>query len=166
MAEIERPRIIRVSPAHALGEWRGHVLGIWSGVPDIEAARALASAIERLASRHPGRVAYLGQIRTLSALPDEPIRRISVELGRRVNETLNCAGIVIEGQGFGAAAARAFVTGLGLAARNRFPMRGFSTVPDLIAWARPRLIAAQSDPGSDLEIQAAFEHLAAQLKSC
>ena len=99
MAEIERPRIIRVSSSHALGEWRGHVLGIWSGVPDIEAARALARAVERLASQHPGRVAYLGQMRTLSALPDERIRRVFIELGRRVNETLNCAGIVIEGQG-------------------------------------------------------------------
>ena len=165
MAESERPQIVRVSSAHVLSEWRGHVLGIWSGVPDLEAARALASTVERLASQRPGCAAYLGQIRTLSALPDEPIRRVLIELGRRVNQTLNCAGIVIDGQGFGAATVRAFVTGLSLAARSRFPMRGFSTLPAMVAWMRPRLIAAQSDPGPEHEVQAAFAYLAAQLKA-
>lgn len=165
MAENERPRIVRVSAAHVLSEWRGHVLGIWSGAPDIEAARALAITVERLALQRPGRTAYLGQIRSLSAVPEEPIRRILIELGRRVNLTLNCAGIVIDGQGFHAATVRAFVTGLGLAAGSRFPMRGFSTLAALVAWARPRLIAAQCDPGTEQEIQAAFAHLAAQLEA-
>ena len=129
----------------------------------VEAARSLAITVERLASQRPGRAAYLAQIHPLSGLPDEPVRQAFIELGQKVSHTLNCIGIVFEGQGFGAAALRAFVTGLGMSAGIRFPMRGFSTLPAMVEWVRPRLIAAQSDPGSEREIQAAFDHLRAQL---
>lgn len=163
VAEREQPRIVSVSSVHVIGEWRGHALAVWNGAPSIDATRALASTVERLASQRPGRASYLAQIRPSPVLPEEPVRRSFIDLGRKVSETLNCIGIVVEGQGFGAAAIRAFVTGLGLAASIRFPLRSFSTPEAMVAWARPRLIAAQSDPGSEHEILAAFDYLAAQL---
>ena len=162
--DSEHPRLLAASSIHACAEWRGHTLAVWHAAPDVAAVRELAANIERLARLRPGRSTYLTLLRPLPSLPDEEVRRAFVDLGRKVSELLNCIGVAIDGTGFMAAALRALVTGLGMAANIRFPLRSFSSVPEMTAWVRPRLITAQSTFGTDAEVQDVFNYLTAQIR--
>lgn len=81
-----------------------------------------------------------------------------------MSTTLNCTGVVIEGEGFSAAALRAFVTGIGLTANIRFPLRSFSTLPEMAAWVRSRLVAVDVELGTDGELRDAFAYLSSHMR--
>ena len=156
-------QIIATSPYHAVGEWRGHTLAVFDKTPTLQAARDVARTVERLASSRPGGSAYLAILRPLDRLPDDEIRRVYIDLGGRVNDTLNCIGVTIESEGFAAAGLRALVTGLGLAARTRFPIRCYSSLSETGAWVQSRLSGPTVSIGTEAELAAAFAQLKSEL---
>lgn len=153
------------SPLQIVSEWRGHTLVIWQEAPAVEDVREFARTVARLTTQHPGRSACLVVMRALPNLPSEVTRQMYVELARKVNSSLNCVGVALECDGFASAAQRAIITGISLTAKIRFPMRSYSSLPDLYAWVQPRLQVAGAQLGTYVEFRNAFAYLDSQMKS-
>ena len=158
-------RLVSVSPAHAIGEWRGHALVDWQLRPSPESARDLAQLMEQLTSLRPGRSCLLVRVGPQAMLPEDAVRGVLVSVGRRVRGSLNCIGVTVEGSGFSAAAVRGVITGLALAVGQSFAMRSHASLVEMNAWVRPRLLAARADFGTDSEVLAAFSGMLAAVRS-
>ena len=71
-------------------------------------------------------------------------------------ETLIALALVVEGEGFIAATARAVISGVQLAVRNPYPSKVFSNVGEAKAWIEERL-RAEGHTGAANELAGAFE---------
>lgn len=154
------PTIISADGDHVVAEWQGHTLAMFGRNVTVEGAQSLRRTVVRLARANPGRSAYLSMLHASLEIPSEAVRSVYVQLGREIDGQLNCIAVVVGGAGFTAAALRAVVTGIGIAARVSFPLRTFSTLDVAAAWVRSRVASAGAELGTDVEIKRAFAMMA------
>jgi hypothetical protein len=159
------PPTIRSSDrTHVLAVWRGHVLGVWDERPHVHAARRFEALLLELLEAQPGRTAYLAMLPATLALPDADVRDAFARAGQRAGQRLTCIAAVVEGAGFRAASVRAMVTGIGLMARARFPLRCFASLDEAARWAASELERAGGRLGTPAEVAEAFAPLRAQMR--
>ncbi len=154
------PTVDATDAAQVIGTWRGHTLVIWAGTPTLKAAEAAARVIRRNVRLKPRRSAYFAMLRHGLDLPDAGFRQVFIQLGQDLRDELECIAVIIEGNGFVASALRGVVTGIGIAARLRYPLRCFASVEDAGEWVRTRLYRSGGSLGSPAELKVAFGLLA------
>src|SRR4051812_48218808 len=108
---------------HIVATFGDHVLAVWTGQPTVRGAEQLERAVLKAVQMNRGRAAYFAILRRSLVMPESAVRSVYVRLGRKVGRDLGCIAVVVEGSGFRASGLRALVTGLGLAAAAKFPLR-------------------------------------------
>ena len=82
-------------------------------------------------------------------LPSTQARTVTAEILRTA--PIRLSAMVFEGQGFGAAAVRGVITGIGLLARTPYPHRTFATVTEAVSWIERETRENESMPRRSVE---------------
>lgn len=129
------------------------VVHIWHGETTLEGVSAMFRAVDAQAAQF-GKV-YGVNIVHHSRAPSAEARAAIGEGMFEHRELIGATALVFEGAGFGAAAIRAVVTGLTMAANHPFPYKVFSKSQDALVWlhglAGGALRATPTAVGADLD---------------
>jgi hypothetical protein len=160
---LDPPQIHSADRTHVLATWRGHVVALWDGAPQLPAVQRFAELLAKQVDARPGGVVYLAQLPATLALPDSQVREAFAKAGRAVSGRIAGIAVTVEGDGFRAAAVRAMVTGIGMMVGGRLPLRCFRSLAEAAAWGSVRLAASSAPLGSADEVESAFATLRSQL---
>jgi hypothetical protein len=125
-------QIIDRTPDHVLASWRDILLVVWRRQTTLGAVHTMGVSLGVLARRvgHPVDLVIVAE--QTAAAPDADVRRPIAQV-LKAAPIARCA-VVLEGDGFRAAALRAFATGVGMLACPPFPYRPFAHVVDAASW--------------------------------
>ncbi|MCX4242687.1 hypothetical protein [Paraliomyxa miuraensis] len=137
------PRVVHDDEQLQIVIWDRVVTSRWRGAPTEDALRILGEHQRTLTdSFDERRIVALTIVgpRATMLLSGEARKEAEVQakVGR---ETLIALALVVEGEGFIAATARAVISGVQLAVRNPYPTKVFAIVDDARLWIEERLRA-------------------------
>lgn len=125
VVKASQPPELEISVAdesYCIALWRNLVASAWSGTPTPTRVLRLREAIQTAVQRSPDGVFVVLRLGALLPIPEGEARSIVVETMRRFDKDLLGWIIVMEGEGFRAAAARTVASTVRLLARASFPM--------------------------------------------
>ena len=125
-------RIVDDTCDHLIGTWQSVVFVVWRRETSVAGVGRLVGTLHELARGIANNVVLFVTAEE-DALAPAPRARGPLAQMLRTAPLASCA-VTLEGEGFRAAALRAVATGIGLAARPRFPYRPFSTVQAAAVW--------------------------------
>ncbi len=123
----------------SLIEWGCFVIACWHAETTINKVRRLRSQLPRLGALHPTGIGVMQLVPPAARPPGSAARS---ELGAMLRESgdwVRCSSVVVIGEGFRMAGARAFVATVAQLARPSFPHRVFSSVEQAASWHRQML---------------------------
>jgi hypothetical protein len=127
-------RVSSVTLDHAIGSFGSTVLYVSRTSTTLEALHLLRAEMN-VARVVGGALSLFGVVEGAAALPSSEVRDGLADLLRDLGEKGGVASaLTFEGRGFRASAVRSLTTGVALVARQRFPHRIFSTVPEAASW--------------------------------
>ena len=151
----ERWAVLEHGSDWLLTEWRGHLLGYWTGAVNHHGMRATSLHLAQWSQKQPSkRCAYLCFLLDGFHLPDGESRGEMIKLAPKLEGKLHGFGIVVAGKGFKGAAIRGFITSVAQLSRVEFPLPTFENLAQAEAWFRPRVAAAQGSWGPPGELDA------------
>ncbi|MEO6771683.1 MAG: hypothetical protein ABI467_01510 [Kofleriaceae bacterium] len=157
---IERPaglRIIEIDPVCSLGELDRCLLVVWRQQPTRAMFDLRHRALTDLASRHAGQCAYVELIESTSKPPPDELRKVAVEVFRKLGNAVSCVGFVMEGNELRTALVRAILTGMTFLVPQMQPSKVFKRAAAAAAWVRPQLGGAE--PELETRLTAAIDYL-------
>lgn len=142
--------------------WGPILVVVWKGTVTVAAAREIQFALRDLAASLPREdVALLTIVEADAPMPSADARTALANILRFCADDIRCSCVVMEGDGFRAAAARSIATGLSLIARQPFPHRIFSTVHEGSRWVAQLL--KQGPPVDPIALSSAVEEIRGHL---
>ncbi|WP_437973074.1 serine/threonine-protein kinase [Sorangium sp. So ce295] len=118
---LEPWQLIVKHPDYVMASWRHVFCTIWRHETTEEGVRCLWESCTEFAKQHPRGIGLLTIVQSRASLPPGHMRRALSAFLADASEYTRCSAVVVEGGGFRAAAVRSVVTGLALAARQRYP---------------------------------------------
>jgi len=131
---VEPPTILALDRDHLVATWRDVVLVNWRIATAPAAPRELRDITERFIDARPSGIAWFVIIEAAAPLPSAEARESLAGTLRDFGGRMHASAVVMEGQGFRAAAVRSVVTGVVLVSRLPHPHRVFHAAPEGCAW--------------------------------
>jgi hypothetical protein len=119
---------------HRVSIWRNLSVTIWRGKVDEADAQMACQSLRELTARYTEGLAMLSIIEASSGVPTAEARRLFSEGLRTASAHIRRVGVVIEGDGFQAAAVRAVSNGVVLVVKPSFGFATFQTVLAAVPW--------------------------------
>jgi hypothetical protein len=157
---IEPPeglRIIEIDPVCSLGERERCLFVVWRQQPTRAMFDLRHRALTDLATRHRGKCAYVEVIEPTSKPPTDELRKVAVEIFRKLGRDVSCVGFIMEGNVLRTALVRAILTGMTFLVPQMQPSKVFKRIGDAATWMRPQIGA--TEPDFDTRFAAAFDYL-------
>lgn len=157
---IEPPsglRVIEIDPVCSLGEQDRCLFVVWRQQPTRLMFDLRHRVLAELATRHSGQCGYCELIEPTSKPPTDELRKVAVEVFRRLGRDLSCVGFVMEGNELRTALVRTILTGMTFLVPQMQPSKVFKRLTDAAGWIRPQL--GSIEPGFEARFAAAFDHL-------
>lgn len=157
---IEPPeglRIIEIDPVCSLGEQDRCLFVVWRQQPTRAMFDLRHRALTELAARHKGQCGYVELIESTSKPPPDELRKVAVEIFRKLGRDVSCVGFVMEGNELRTALVRAILTGMTFLVQQMQPSKVFKRLGDAATWLRPQI--GPVEPGFETRFAAAFEYL-------
>lgn len=117
-------------------------IALWKTLPNLEASKHLAAAIETFGQRRPEGLVMLVIVNAANELPDAATREAMARDMKRHESFTRAMALVYEGDGFRAAAVRSVFVGLQMLSRQALPTKVFAAVDEAAAW----LVRQRSGP--------------------
>ena len=121
-------------PAGMVGSAANLLVVYIEATPDVAHLEAVMTTYRRALREHPAGVGTVVMVRGGAPRLSEDFRNALVELARVTEEGALGTAFVILPRGLFAAAVRAFLTGVFLAARSKEPLKVFATVSEASGW--------------------------------
>ena len=153
-------RVIKIEPGFAMAEVERCMLTVWRHQPTSDAFNLRHGELQDLARRHPKQCGYLEVIEPTSTPPTNELRKVAVDVFRKLGEDLCCVGFVLDGPQLRTALVRAILTTMTFLVPQLQPSKVFKRVGDGVEWMKSR--TGSTSPEFDARIQAAFEYLRRQ----
>ena len=131
-------RVIRATGDYALGLWENLFIVLFRVHTTVEGADDIRETGMRLGEEHPNGIGMLTIIEQHAPAPDGQARAKLADLMRNA-DYIKASGVAFEGSGFRAAMVRSIIAGLSMIARQPYPHRVFSNLPDTLDWLIPEL---------------------------
>ena len=128
-------------PALTIGGSGPLVAVVWKGEPTAERVRAICTVSRRAFPKLAKGFAFVVFLEDTTSTPDAESRRTLADLMIELAAGLRAVAYIVPGAGFAAAAKRAVITGLSLAARPPYPIKVFPTVEQAERYLVPLLPA-------------------------
>ena len=157
---IEPPeglRIIEIGPVCSLGEQERCLFVVWRLQPTRAMFDLRHRVLSELATRHEGQCAYVEVIEATSKPPTDELRKVAVEVFRKLGRDVSCVGFVMEGSELRVALVRAILTGMTFLVPQMQPSKVFKRIGDAASWVRPQIGA--TEPEFEARFAAAFDYL-------
>jgi hypothetical protein len=157
---IELPEglsIIEIDPVCSLGERDRCLFVVWRQQPTRAMFDLRHRALTDLATRHKGECAYVELIESTSKPPPDELRKVAVEIFRKLGRDVSCVGFVMEGNELRTALVRAILTGMTFLVPQMQPSKVFKRLSDAAVWLRPQI--GSIEPGFEARFAAAFDYL-------
>lgn len=123
----------------AVGVFGPVVAAVWAGALTRSAVARVSYVLEQSARLSSQPIAFLSVAQFKAPLPPADAQDDIVACYRRLGDKLSCVGLVVEGDGLWADAARCFISGLGLIANRPQPTGVFGEVNSAAIWMRRRM---------------------------
>ncbi|MFT3693229.1 MAG: hypothetical protein QM831_08810 [Kofleriaceae bacterium] len=149
-------RIIDVTPVYSFAELDRCLMIVWRQQPTRDAFERRHQELEALAKRSPKSCAYVEVIESSSKPPTDELRKIAVQVFKKLGKDLSCVGFVIEGTDLRTTMVRAILTGMTFLVPQMQPSKVFKRLGDAGPWVRNFL---GEDSGFDPRFAAAFDYL-------
>ncbi len=128
------------SDEHAtLVGWSGFVIACWHVETTSSTVRRLQELIGRVGEAQPSGIGLMQVVAPAARPPASEVRAALTEMLRSSGPWVRCSSVVVAGEGFRVAAARAVIATLGQVARPTFLHRVFSSVAQASTWHRSLL---------------------------
>jgi len=157
MSEPSGLKVIEAGRVCAMAEFKRCLLTVWHLQPTREAFDARHEALIDLAKRFPGKCGYVELIEPNSKPPPDELRKIAVEVFRKLGKDLCCIGFVVDGTQLRSALVRAIIATMSFLIPPTQPAKVFKRLSDAGEWIRPRV--GEDDPAFAQQLVAAFEQL-------
>lgn len=125
--ELDIPEALIFSVGDVLVLW-------WRNAPAIAAVRVLADTLERVTKAHGAKYKMLVINSTSAKTPDSEARDAMIASNRLIANRLSAVALAIEGEGFGAAAVRAVISGMFLVLKPPYPLKTHNDVVSAARW--------------------------------
>ncbi len=123
----------------------GRIIAIlWKGVPTVDRVHAIGEVSRRAAPKLRDGFAMIVVLEETTTVPDSEPRRLLAELMTELAPGIRAVAYISPGTGFAAAAKRAVITGLSLAARPPYPIKVFQSLGQAEQFVAPLLGTATS----------------------
>ena len=157
---IEPPtglRIIEINPVCSIGEQDRCLFVVWRQQPTRKMFDLRHHVLAELALRHKGECGYVELIESTSKPPTDELRKVAVDVFRKLGRDLSCVGFVMEGNELRTALVRTILTGMTFLVPQMQPSKVFKRLTDAAIWIRPQI--GTTEPGFEARFAAAFDHL-------
>ena len=150
------PDVIHDDDELRIVTWSVVIASRWKATPTKEKIELVGRHQRALAQATVGnRIVMLNVLAPdTGALLSTAAREAAAGLAKDGREHLMGAAHVVEGQGFGAAAARAVMSGIQLAVRARYPTKVFGSTSEALPWVAELLRQAGLDRDADDVVEA------------
>jgi hypothetical protein len=115
---------------------------VWKGEATLDRVRAIAAVSRRAYPQLQSGFAMIVLLEDTTTTPDAESRRLLSDLMKELASGMRAVAYVVPGAGFAAAAKRAVITGLSLAARPPYPVKVFQSLEHAEQYIAPLLPAA------------------------
>ncbi|MGA3121008.1 MAG: hypothetical protein ABSF69_09595 [Polyangiaceae bacterium] len=132
MTDEEAPRILERDIDHVVAAWRRVAIVVWCGETRLQAIDRLGRALLALQDATGHSAGLFTVVGESTPLPSGEARALSAAWLRKL--PLAFSVVAFEGAGFRAAAVRAVVSGVSLAAKLTYPRKSFACIQDAAAW--------------------------------
>ncbi len=122
----------------------------------------LSEALEELLSRCPQGIGIVTVVEAHAGTPQGTARDAMARLATQVSWGVACNAIIIEGDGFQAAAMRGFAASMNWMIRRSFPHQTFASVVDAAPWVARLLPPHNKITMRPSDLEKAFEELRAR----
>jgi serine/threonine-protein kinase len=136
-----RPVVLSQGSDHVLVQFGTHLLGIWDGAVSLASVRLWQLHLQLLVKANPRRTVYISYERAGFQMPDDAVRKLIADTLRTIDGQLAACVVILPGEGFKAAAVRALVSGIALAARPKSPLGCVKSVAEAQSWVAARVVA-------------------------
>ena len=150
-------RVIEIGAVFALAELDHCVLAVWRQQPTRAAFDVRHQALAELAASHPRKCAYIEVIESGSTPPTNELRKVAVEVFKKLGRDLSCVSFVVDGAELRSTMVRAILTTMTFFVPQMQPSKVFKRLSDVPAFVRAH--AGEMDPGFDARLIAAFDYL-------
>lgn len=150
-------RVIKIDPAFSMGEIECCILTVWRLQPSSEAFELRHRELQDLAVRHRGSCAYMELIEPTSAPPTDELRKIAVDVFRKLGKDVSCVGFVLDGQQLRTTLARAILTGMMFLLPQMQPSKVFKRIAECANWVQPKI--GNTNPEFETRILRTFDYL-------
>lgn len=134
---IELPpklRIIEIGAVCSIAEYERCVLVVWRQQPTRAAFDQRHRILTELAARHPRTCAYVEVIESTSTPPTNELRKVAVEVFRKLGSDLGCVGFVLDGTELRTTMVRAILTTMTFFVPQMQPSKVFKRLSDVPAF--------------------------------
>lgn len=151
--------VLLTSPDLLLGRWGNLSVTLWRDKPTSAGATSLERHYRSMITRYPSGFVSLIVIGAGTPAPDESIRKLITSTMDGAGDHLLSVGVVLEAQGFAAAALRAALTSMSMLTRSRFPRRFVSSVGEALEWLSASVRDDEGRPAQRMELARAVDEL-------
>jgi hypothetical protein len=124
-------------PTFVCATWENAIIYLFNGQITKDILLQIDAVHDELATRFPGRTVAVSISAANLPLPDAEARALSTQLIKKRPPDAVVSAIVLEGNGFWAASARAVITTMFLVAGTARKNKVFATIKDAAEWAAP-----------------------------
>jgi hypothetical protein len=153
-------QILAADDEYCIALWGNLLASAWSGTPTPSRVLRLRESINEASRKNPDGIIVVLRLGALLPIPEGEARAIVVETMRRFDKDLLSWVIVMEGEGFRAAAARTVASTVRLLARGSFPMPITGDVREAAS-----LIAARMPTATAGEVKRVLDQVQSELKT-
>ena len=149
-------RIIDLGAVCSIAEYERCLLVVWRMQPTRAAFDHRHQLLADLAVRYPGNCAYVEVIESTSPPPTNELRKVAVDVFRKLGKDLGCVGFVLDGTELRTTMVRAILTTMTFFVSHMQPSKVFKRLSDVPAFLRTHI----GDPGFDPRaFSIAFDYL-------
>jgi hypothetical protein len=131
---VEPPEIVTIDRDHLVATWRDVLVVNWRVEVTMHAVRRLRSVLGEFAAARPAGIATFVVLDAGALVPGHEPRNETASVLRQFEAHTLASCVVIDGQGFRAAAFRSVIAGLSLITRVPYPHRVFGTIDAASDW--------------------------------
>ncbi len=164
LGDLSSPAVVRAQDEHhCIATWRNVYIVIWRHETQLPAVKSLASHLAQFAEVPAKGCTLLTIIEAGAPMPSADARSELARFMTSAANRLKSSAVAFEGAGFRAAAVRGVVTGLTMLARQPYPHKIFSTVPEAAQWLATSMPVTAQAPVEAAALITAVDGLRAQL---
>jgi hypothetical protein len=139
-------RIIEIGAVCSIAEYERCVLVVWRLQPTRAAFDRRHQILAELAARYPRKCAYVEVIESTSTPPTNELRKVAVEVFRKLGKDLACVGFVLDGTELRTTMVRAILTTMTFFVPQMQPSKVFKRLSDVPEFVRSHIGDAGFDP--------------------